>query len=216
MTHTTTLFDISIVCKTRLRIAFQAGRVAHDDDGVRFAKTDEVARNLFFSGMRHERICAGNIDQDVSVFLAGAVPLRIGYRFAGPVTGMLVKAGQRVKYGAFSDIRIAREGNDFIVRVLSFDFQARIHGLQADRAVCQTHPKSPFQRASMRMPLQSSERIAMTAPRIRYADGSPPGLVPMHSTSVFSIRPMSSSRRRHASARPQFAYNGALAGFYIV
>ena len=97
--------------------------------------------------------------------LAGAVPLRIGYRFAGPVTGMLVKAGQRVKYGAFSDIRIAREGNDFIVRVLSFDFQARNHGLQADRAVCQTHPEIPFQRASMRMPLQSSERDCKPEPR---------------------------------------------------
>ena len=43
---------------------------------------------------------------------------------------------------------------------------------------------------------ESSERIAMTAPRMRYAVGSPPGLRPRHSTSVSFTSPMSRKRRR--------------------
>lgn len=42
----------------------------------------------------------------------------------------------------------------------------------------------------------SAARMAMTAPRIRKAEGSPPGLRPRHWTTVFRISPMSSSRRR--------------------
>ena len=43
---------------------------------------------------------------------------------------------------------------------------------------------------------QSAFLMAMTAPRIRYAAGSPAGLLPTHLTFVFSIIPISSRRRR--------------------
>jgi hypothetical protein len=42
-------------------------------------------------------------------------PLRIPYRFSRPVSGMLVKAGQRVEHGTFPGIRIAGERNNFLL-----------------------------------------------------------------------------------------------------
>lgn len=50
------------------------------------------------------------------------------------------------------------------------------------------------------MCLASAYRSAMTAPRIQYADGSPPGLLPMHSTSASCVKPMSNKRRRMLSS----------------
>ena len=42
---------------------------------------------------------------------------------------------------------------------------------------------------------QSSERMAITVPLIRNALGSPDGLLPIHSTRVPGISPISRSRR---------------------
>ena len=109
---------------------------------------------------------------------------------------LLCRSRMGVEHRALPHVRVSRQRDYLIVRRLLPDLKPRIHRPDPDRAVCQTHLRTSRYDVRTRISAQSSERMAITAPRIRKAEKSPPGLLPRHSTYVFSIRPISKSLRR--------------------
>ena len=67
--------------------------------------------------------------------------LGVAYGFAGPVSGVLVHAGQIVEQGTFAHIWISGNGDDPIIFGLLLNEKAGIDGAQADGIVGQPHRK---------------------------------------------------------------------------
>ena len=182
--------------QNKIQVPLKAGRVAHNDDRVRLPEADEIPRDLLLGRVRHQRISAGDIDHDVGAPAGGASPLSVRNGLSRPVARVLVQAGQGVEHGAFSHVRVSGQRDYLVVRGQLLYRRPCVDSPDPDRAFCQAHLRTPCHDARIRISAQSSERMAITAPRIRKAEGSPPGLLPRHSTSVFSTRPISKSLRR--------------------
>ena len=142
--------------------------------------------------MCKERISTGQIHQQICTVPGAYISLGGCYGLTRPVSGMLIHSGQIIKKRAFSDVGITGKryhraaGCDFFIPASSF-------GISACRIISKSHKCAHSGKTVMS--LQSFPLKAITAPRIRYAEGSPPGLLPTHSTTVSGISPRSSRRR---------------------
>ena len=175
--------------QNKIHIPLKTARVADDDDRVRAAEADKIARSLFLRGARHQRIAAGEIDQQ----MLAASAARVYDGLARPVSRMLVQPGEAVENRALADVRIPGQRDNAPARAgTQFSLRRRT---APGGASGQAHvsPSSAVRRMMLR---QSSRRSASTAPRTINARGSPPGLTPTHSMRAPGVSPISSRRRR--------------------
>ena len=87
---------------------------------VNTAETNEISRDFLLLRVRHKRVRAGNICKNNVCVFRFKFALCICDGFAGPVSRMLIHTGERVKYRAFSDVRIACKCDKQITGVFSF------------------------------------------------------------------------------------------------
>ena len=92
----------------QVQIARQTRRIANGHDNVHSLEQQKIARKLFFPGMCHERIRAGQIHHaHAPIRLCHA--LRQFHRLPRPVARMLLKAGHPIEQRALAHIGVACE-----------------------------------------------------------------------------------------------------------
>ena len=96
----------------QVQAPFQTAGVADYQDHVRQAGAEKLAGHLFFFRTGVQGIDAGQIGQQVVPAAAGEAAPGQGYGLAGPVAGVLAKAGEGIEQSAFSYVGIAHQGND--------------------------------------------------------------------------------------------------------